>query len=52
MYGGPIQFDAKGQNNNIGCVLLQDRDGSPLVVGPAEVAMGEVRYPLVPFDKR
>ena len=52
MYGGPIQFDAKGQNNNIGCVLLQDRDGAPLVVGPAEVAMGEVRYPLVPFDKR
>jgi branched-chain amino acid transport system substrate-binding protein len=52
MYGGPIAFDAKGQNNNIGCVLLQDRDGQPLVVGPAEVAVAQARYPLLPFDKR
>lgn len=52
MYGGPIMFDAKGQNPNIGCVLLQDRDGVPLVVGPADVAVAQARYPLLPFDKR
>ena len=52
MYGGPIQFDAKGQNNNIGCVLLQDRGGKPIVVGPRDVAEAEVRYPLTPLNKR
>lgn len=52
MYGGPIQFDAKGQNNNIGCVLLQDRGGKPLVVGPSDIAVAEVHFPMTPFQNR
>ena len=52
MFGGPIQFDEKGQNNNIGCVLLQNRGGKPLVVGPVEVAEAEPRFPLTPFNRR
>lgn len=52
MAGGPIQFDAKGQNNNITSVMLQDRGGKPLVVLPKEMAVTEIRYPLVPFDSR
>lgn len=52
MYGGPIQFDAKGQNNNIGGVMLQNRNGAPVVVAPADVAMAEVHFPMTPFKDR
>ena len=52
MVGGPIRFDAKGQNNNIECVLLQDRGGKPLVVGPAAIAQAAVHYPMTPFQNR
>ena len=52
MFGGPIRFDAKGQNNEIGCVMLQNRDGRPIVVGPGEVAEAEPRFPLTPFAQR
>ncbi len=34
MYGGPIRFDEKGQNNNIGGVMLQNQNQEPKVVGP------------------
>jgi branched-chain amino acid transport system substrate-binding protein len=34
MVGGPIQFDAKGQNNNIGTALIQNRNLRPTVVLP------------------
>jgi branched-chain amino acid transport system substrate-binding protein len=52
MYGGNIQFDETGQNINSGVVLLQARDGKPVVVSPEKVAAAKPRYPLVPFDKR
>jgi branched-chain amino acid transport system substrate-binding protein len=52
MAGGPIQFDAKGQNNNIASALLQDRGGKPLVVLPKEMAEGELHFPLTPYDQR
>jgi len=52
MYGGPIRFDAKGQNPNIGVVLLQNRDGQPIVVGPKDIAVAQVRFPMRPFDQR
>jgi branched-chain amino acid transport system substrate-binding protein len=52
MYGGPIQFDAKGQNNNVGGVMLQNQGGKPLVVGPAEIAEADVIFPLKPFAQR
>ena len=50
--GGPIQFDDKGQNNNIKIVMLQNRNQEPLVVGPAEFAVAQPRFPMVPFAKR
>jgi branched-chain amino acid transport system substrate-binding protein len=52
MFGGPIQFDAKGQNNNIGCALLQVRGGKPVVVGPQAIAQAEPRFPFTPFSQR
>lgn len=52
MYGGPIQFDEKGQNHNIGCALLQVQAGEPRVVGPQEVAETSAVFPMTPFDKR
>ncbi len=48
MYGGPITFDAKGQNNNIGGVMLQIRNQQPLVVAPADIAQAR---PLLPMRK-
>ncbi|MCW5770314.1 MAG: ABC transporter substrate-binding protein [Rhodospirillaceae bacterium] len=51
-YGGPIKFDAKGQNPNIGGVMLQNQGGKPLVVLPAAAAQAKPVFPLVPFDKR
>jgi branched-chain amino acid transport system substrate-binding protein len=50
--GGPIQFDDKGQNNNIKVVMLQNRKQEPLVVGPAEFAVEKPRFPMIPFNKR
>jgi branched-chain amino acid transport system substrate-binding protein len=52
IYGGPIRFDAKGQNNNIGGVMLQNQNGKPVVVGPADAREAKAIFPLVPFDKR
>jgi branched-chain amino acid transport system substrate-binding protein len=52
MYGGPIKFDATGQNINSACALLQAKDGRPQVVAPTEIAIAKVRYPLVPFNSR
>jgi branched-chain amino acid transport system substrate-binding protein len=52
MYGGPIQFDAKGQNPNIGVVLLQNIKGEPTVVGPKEVAVATPVFPMRPFQGR
>lgn len=52
MYGGPIQFNEKGQNPNIGVALLQNKRGTPTVVGPADVAVAEATYPMRRFDDR
>lgn len=52
MAGGPIRFDAKGQNTGIGVVLLQDRDSRPTVVLPKAYAVAEPRYPFTPFAQR
>jgi branched-chain amino acid transport system substrate-binding protein len=51
-YGGPIRFDEKGQNPNIGVVMLQNQNGKPVVVGPADAQEAKAVFPLVPFDKR
>ncbi len=34
MIGGPIKFDDKGQNNNIGSAVMQNRNRTPTVVLP------------------
>lgn len=52
MFGGPIVFNEKGQNPNIGVVMLQNRDGAPIVVGPKEIAVAAPNFPMRPFDQR
>jgi len=52
MYGGPIQFDGKGQNPNIRIAMLQNRNGKPLVVGPQNVAVAQPVFPMRPFNQR
>jgi branched-chain amino acid transport system substrate-binding protein len=52
IYGGPIQFNEKGQNPNIGGVMLQNQNGRPVVVSPADAREARAVFPLVPFDKR
>lgn len=50
--GGPIQFDEKGQNNNIAVVLLQNQNQEPVVVGPKEYAAKQVNFPMTDYSKR
>lgn len=52
MFGGPIVFNEKGQNPNIGVVMLQNRNGAPIVVGPKEIAVAAPNFPMRPFDQR
>jgi len=52
MYGGPIQFDAKGQNNNIGGAMLQNQKGQPLVVAPTEIAQAKLKFPMTKWNAR
>ena len=52
IYGGPIRFDEKGQNPNIGVVMLQNQNGRPVVISPSDASEAKAIFPLVPFDKR
>jgi branched-chain amino acid transport system substrate-binding protein len=52
LYGGPIRFDEKGQNPNIGGVMLQNQNGKPVVVSPQDASEAKAIFPLVPFDRR
>lgn len=52
MFGGPIQFDAKGQNNNIGGPMLQIQKGEPVVVAPASIAQGKPLLPMTRWSAR
>jgi branched-chain amino acid transport system substrate-binding protein len=52
MFGGPIEFNAKGQNPNIGGAMLQIQKGEPVVVGPNEIAQAKVHLPMTPWSKR
>jgi branched-chain amino acid transport system substrate-binding protein len=52
VFGGPIRFDEKGQNPNIGGVMLQNQGGRPVVVAPAAASEAKPVFPFVPFDKR
>ncbi|HEX6957741.1 MAG TPA: ABC transporter substrate-binding protein [Ferrovibrio sp.] len=50
--GGPITFDAKGQNPNIISVTLQNLDQRPKVVLPLDIAEDNLALPLPSWSKR
>jgi branched-chain amino acid transport system substrate-binding protein len=53
MIGGPIQFDAKGQNVNIKASGVQNMKRKPTVVMPAESAAAPLVFPMPGWnDKR
>jgi branched-chain amino acid transport system substrate-binding protein len=52
MQGGPIAFDAKGQNNNIGVPLLQNQGGQPRVIAPQAVAQAKPILPMTKWSAR
>ncbi len=52
MIGGTIEFDDKGQNNNISPGVMQNRNRTPMVVFPAEVATMAPVLPMPPWQGR
>ncbi|MCD6735421.1 MAG: ABC transporter substrate-binding protein [Burkholderiaceae bacterium] len=52
MIGGPIQFDAKGQNTHIASACIQNRDGQPKVVLPESAAQAKPVYPVPGWQER
>ena len=52
MIGPPIQFDEKGQNNNIPSACVQNRGQTPTVVLPADVATMTPVLPMPPWQGR
>ena len=52
MIGGPITFDAKGQNNGIRSAAVQNRDQRPVVVLPADAAYMTPVFPAPGWQQR
>jgi branched-chain amino acid transport system substrate-binding protein len=52
MLGGPIQFDAKGQNTQISSACIQNRNQRPTVVLPKESAEMAPVFPVPEWGKR
>ena len=52
MIGGPITFDAKGQNTRIASACIQNRNGQPVVVLPKEAAQTAPVYPVPAWQQR
>jgi branched-chain amino acid transport system substrate-binding protein len=52
MFGGPIAFDPKGQNNNIGSVTVQNRGQRPVVVLPKSAAVMDPVFPMPGWSQR
>ncbi len=52
MIGGPIKFDDKGQNNNIGSAVIQNRNRTPAVVLPESAATMTPVLPMPPWQGR
>ncbi len=52
MIGGPIQFDAKGQNTHIASACIQNRGGEPKVVLPANAAQAKPVFPVPGWQER
>jgi branched-chain amino acid transport system substrate-binding protein len=52
MIGGPIRIDEKGQNPGIPSACVQNRNRTPVVVLPAEVATMAPVLPQPPWQGR
>jgi branched-chain amino acid transport system substrate-binding protein len=52
MIGPPIKFDDKGQNNAIPSAMIQNRNRTPTVVLPADVATMAPVFPMPPWQGR
>ena len=53
MVGGPIQFDAKGQNVNIKAAAVENLKRKPTVVMPLDSAAAPLVFPMPGWnDKR
>jgi branched-chain amino acid transport system substrate-binding protein len=52
MFGGPISFDAKGQNNQIASAGVQNRDRRPSVILPAGSAELAPVFPMPGWSQR
>jgi branched-chain amino acid transport system substrate-binding protein len=52
MIGGPIAFDEKGQNRNIGAASVQNLGGRPTVVLPQGSAEKPPVFPMPGWSKR
>lgn len=52
MIGGPLVFDAKGQNNNIRSATIQNFGGKPKVVLPGDVAETKPVFPAPGWQQR
>ena len=51
MLGGPIKFSAEGQNDEIGSACLQNLNGKPTVVLPADSAEHKPVFPVPGWTK-
>ena len=52
MVGGPIRFDAKGQNTQIASACIQNRNGQPVVTLPKEAAVMAPVFPVPGWTQR
>jgi len=52
MLGGPIAFDAKGQNTQIASACIQNRSLRPQVVLPAASAEAKPVFPMPDWNSR
>ena len=52
MVGGPIRFDAKGQNTQIASACIQNRNGQPVVVLPKSAAQMAPVFPVPGWQAR
>ncbi len=52
MIGGPITFDAKGQNTQTASACIQNRNGQPMVVLPKAAAQAAPVYPVPGWGQR
>jgi len=50
--GPGIQFNAKGQNDQLKISAIQNRGGKLPTVAPKDAANAKVEWPMTPYDKR